>query len=99
MEDSKFPLDEMSAGEKLWLLAGELLRDAGVNDVNAHHVAKVLGQALACVTVYGTRNPLDPVTHMKVMNCAEDAALEAHEQFLHQARKAGIQQNDNYRKL
>ena len=78
----KLPLDEKTPGEKLWLLAGELLRDEGIEDVNAQHLATLMGQALTCVAIYSTIDPLDSRTIHHVMSRAEDAALDAHKHFI-----------------
>ena len=77
---------ERTPSEKLWLLAGELLRDEGIEDVSAQHLAALMGQALTCVAVYSTIDPLDPRTIHHVMSCAETAALDAHEQFKDQVK-------------
>jgi hypothetical protein len=82
----KLPLDEKTPSEKLWLLAGELLRDEGIEDVNAQHLATLMGQALTCVAVYSTIDPLDSRTIQHVMSSAEDAALDAHEHFMDQVK-------------
>lgn len=93
----RFTLDEMTPGEKLWLLAGELVRDQGHENVDAHHLASVLGQALACVTAYSTADPLNPRTQMQVMNCAEDAALDAQERFLTKFRDLEVRTRRGFR--
>ena len=77
-------LDEKTPSEKLWLLAGELLRDEGIEDVNAQHLATLMGQALTCVAIYSTVDPLDSRTINHVMSRAEDAALDAHGYFMDQ---------------
>ena len=82
----RLPLDEKPPSEKLWLLAGELLRDEGIEDVNAQHLATLMGQALTCVAVYSTIDPLDSRTMEHVMSRAVDAALDAHEHFMDQVR-------------
>jgi len=80
----KLPLEEKTPSEKLWLLAGELLRDEGIEDVNAQHLAALMGQALTCVAVYSTIDPLDSRTIEHVMSRAVDAALDSHEHFMDQ---------------
>jgi hypothetical protein len=82
----ELPLDEKTPSEKLWLLAGELLRDEGVEDVNAQHLATLIGQTLTCVAVYSAIDPLDSRTIQHVMARAEDAALDAHEYFMDQVK-------------
>lgn len=80
------PLEEKTPSEKLWLLAGELLRDEGIEDVNSKQLATLMGQALTCVAVYSTVDPLDPRTIHHVMSCAEDAARDAHLHFMDQVK-------------
>jgi len=82
----KLPLDERTPSEKLWLLAGELLRDEGIEDVNAQHLATLMGQALTCVAIYNTIDPLDSRSINHVMSRAEDAALNAHGHFMDQVK-------------
>ena len=82
----KLHLDEKTPSEKLWLLAGELLRDEGVEDVDAHHLATLMGQALTCVAVYSTIDPLDSRTIEHAISRAVDAALDAHEHFMDQVK-------------
>ena len=79
-------LEEHTPGEKLWLLAGELLRDEGIEDVTAQHLATVIGQALTCVGVYSAIDPLDPRTMDHVISRAVNAALDAHAHFIDQIR-------------
>ena len=79
-------LAERTPSEKLWLLAGELLRDEGIEDVNAMHLATLMGQALTCTAIYSTIDPLDSRTMEHVMECAVEAALNAHDHFLEQVR-------------
>lgn len=86
MPQRKLPLDEKSACEKLWLLAGELLRDEGIEEVRAHHLATLLGQTLTWVAIHDTIDPLDPRTIQHVIDHAEDAAVEAHDRFMDQVR-------------
>ena len=75
-------LERKTPSEKLWLLAGELLRDQGIEDVTSHHLATLFGQALTCVAIYDTVDPLDPRSLEPVVERAIDAALNAHEYFL-----------------
>ncbi len=86
MTHQNLPFDEITASEKLWLLAGELLRDEGVETVNAQHLASLLGQALTCAAVYSTIDPLDGRTLDHVISSAVDAALDAHEDFMKQVK-------------
>ena len=86
MTSPSFPLDEKTSSEKLWLLAGELLRDEGIEDVNAQHLAALMGQALTCVAVYSAIDPLDSRTIHHVISHAEAAALDAHEHFTDQVQ-------------
>ena len=83
----KLLLDEMSPGEKLWLLSGELVRDGGTTEVNEYHLATVLGHALACAAIYSSKDPLDPNTHEQVLDRAEDAFLDAMDRFCRELRK------------
>jgi hypothetical protein len=87
MAHGKLPLDEMSSCMKLWLLAGELLRDDGIEDVNAHHLATLLGQALTWVAVHDTIDPLDKRTIQYVISRAEDAANDGYNRFMEQVRR------------
>ena len=77
-------IEEKTPSEKLWLLAGELLRDEGIEDVNAEHVATLMGQALTCTAIYSTIDPLDARTIEHVVERAVEAALNAHGHFLEQ---------------
>ena len=86
MTVQKLPLDEKTSSEKLWLLAGELLRNEGIEDVNAQDLATLMGQALTCVAVYSAIDPLDSRAIHHVMRCAEAAALDAHEHFTEQVK-------------
>ena len=86
MTPRKLPLDEKTSSEKLWLLAGELLRDEGIEDVTAQHLATLMGQAITCVAIYSTVDPLDSRTIEHVTNRAVDAALDAHEHFMDQVK-------------
>lgn len=79
---------ELSSAEKIWLLAGELLRDEGVEEVNARHLASLLGQTLACVAIHETINPLDKRVLSHVLDCADAAASETHEFFIDRVRSA-----------
>lgn len=79
-------LEEKTPSEKLWLLAGELLRDEGIEDVSAGHVATLMGQALTCTAIYSTIDPLDSRTIEHVVERAVEAALNAHGHFLEQVR-------------
>lgn len=74
--------ERKTPSEKLWLLAGELLRDQGIEDVTSQHLATLFGQALTCVAIYNTVDPLDPRSLEPVVENAVDAALSAHEYFL-----------------
>ena len=82
MAKEKLPIDEMASCVKLWLLAGELLRDDGIEDVNAHHLATLLGQALTWVAIHDTIDPLDQRTILQVISRAEDAALDRYDKFM-----------------
>lgn len=86
MSDDLLSLEERTPSEKLWLLAGELLRDEGFEEVTARQLATLMGQALSCVAVYSTIDPLDSRAIKQVMVCAEDAALGAHEHFMDQVK-------------
>ena len=86
MNPEKLVLEERTPSEKLWLLAGELLRDEGIEDVNAQHLATLMGQALTCISIYSTVDPLDKRTIEHVMSCAVEAALDAHDHFMDQVR-------------
>lgn len=86
MNPMELILHEKTPSEKLWLLAGELLRDEGVEDVNAQHLATLIGQALTCVSIYSTVDPLDTRTMEHVVSCAVEAALDAHDHFMDQVR-------------
>ena len=86
MKTLNLVLEERTPSEKLWLLAGELLRDEGIEDVNAQHLATLIGQALACVSIYSTFDPLDTKSMEHVMSCAVEAALDAHDHFIDQVR-------------
>ena len=74
--------EEKKPSEKLWLLAGELLRDQGIEDVTSHHLATLFGQALTCVAIYNTVDPLDPRSLEPVVERAVESALDAHGYFL-----------------
>lgn len=87
MAKEKLPIDEMASCVKLWLLAGELLRDDGIEDVNAHHLATLLGQALTWVAIHDTIDPLDQRTILQVISRAEDAALDRYDKFMEQVRR------------
>jgi hypothetical protein len=43
-----------------------------------------MGQAITCVAIYSTVDPLDSRTIEHVTNRAVDAALDAHEHFMDQ---------------
>ncbi len=79
---SKTLFERKTPSEKLWLLAGELLRDQGIEDVTSHHLATLFGQAITCVAIYNTVDPLDPRSLEPVVEQAIDAALDSHEYFL-----------------
>ncbi len=79
-------IEEFTACEKLWLLAGELLRDGGIEDVRAEHLAGILGQTLACVAIHNAAEPLDQRTVSSLTELVQDAAVEAHEVFLQEYR-------------
>ena len=79
-------LHDKTPSEKLWLLAGELLRDEGIEDVQANDLATLLGQALTCVAIYSTVDPLDKRTIEHVMTRAVEAALDAHDTFMDHVR-------------
>ena len=87
MTAQTLPLEERTSSEKLWLLAGELLRDEGIKDANANHLATLVGQVLACVAIYSTVDPLDPRTIEHVVERAVDSALNAHNHFLAQVNE------------
>ncbi len=87
MTPQSLPLEEGTSSEKLWLLAGELLRDEGIEDVNASHLATLIGQVLACVAIYSTIDPLDPRTIRHVVELGIDSALNTHENFLAQVNE------------
>ena len=84
MPNQKIAIDEKTPSEKLWLLAGELLRDEGIEDVTAHHLLVLMGQVLSCIAVYSTVDPLDPRTIKYVVERAVGEALAAHDHFLAQ---------------
>jgi hypothetical protein len=83
-DDTK--IAEFSACEKIWLLAGEVLRDEGVETVTSHHLATVLGQALACVAIHETIDPLDRRTMMHILERAGTVATRLHGDFVEQCR-------------
>lgn len=86
MTPAELLFDDKTPSEKLWLLAGELLRDEGIEDVQANDLATLLGQALTCVAIYSTIDPLDIGTIEHVIARAFDAALDAHDTFMDQVR-------------
>ena len=57
-----------------------------LRNVNAQHLATLIGQALACVSIYSTVDPLDTRPMEHVMSCAVEAALDAHDHFIDQVR-------------
>ena len=67
-----------------YLVASVLLCDEGIEDVNAQHLATLMGQAITCVAVYSTVDPLDSRTIDHVVSRVVDAALDAHEHFMDQ---------------
>jgi hypothetical protein len=79
---------EFTASEKLWLLAAELLRDEGVTDVTSHHLATLLGQALACVAIHETIDPLGRRTMIHILDRANGVAMELHSDFVEMCRSA-----------
>lgn len=81
-------LSDFTPSEKLWLLAGELLRDKGVENVTAHQLATVFGQALACVAIHDTIDPLDRATMAQIVDRAGAVATRLHGQFVEQCRNA-----------
>ena len=86
MTSRNLTLKERTPSEKLWLLAGELLQDEGIEEVSAQQLASLMGQALTCVAIYSTIDPLDSRTIHQVMHYAETAALDAHEYFMDQVK-------------
>ncbi len=86
MSSPTLRLDEFTACEKLWLLAGEMLRDGGIEDVRAEHLATILGQTLACVAIHNAVEPLDQRTVVSLGELVQDAAVEAHDVFLNEYR-------------
>ncbi len=79
---------EFTASEKLWLLAAELLRDEGVTNVTSDHLATLLGQALACVAIHESIEPLDRRTMTHILNRANGVATELHGDFIEMCRSA-----------
>ena len=55
-----------------------------LRNVNAQHLATLIGQALACVFIYSTVDPLDTRSMEHVMSCAAEAALDAYDHFIDQ---------------
>ena len=86
MTSRKLSMNERTPSEKLWLLAGELLQDEGIEEVDAQHLAALMGQALTCVAIYSTIDPLDSRTIHQIMRSAETAAFDAHEYFMDQVK-------------
>ena len=75
-------IGEMASCEKLWLLAEEMYRDNGIEDVNAEHLAVLFGQALALAVIHNSTAPLNRGTLSHVMKRAEGAAQETHDLVL-----------------
>ena len=75
-------ISEMASCEKLWLLAQEMYRDNGVEDVTADHLAVLFGQALALAVIHNTTAPLDRKTLSHVMKRAGKTANETHDLVL-----------------
>ena len=73
---------ELAPCEKIWLLAGELLHDQGVRTVTSNELAEVLGQALACVAVHETIDPLNRGTLKHILDRAGTVAMDLHEDFI-----------------
>ncbi len=86
MTDRMAQSEELTICEKLWLMADELLRDRGVEEVRAEHLAGVLGQTLACVAIHNAIEPLDQRTVLHLADRLQNAAVEAHDIFLEQYR-------------
>ncbi len=84
----KLRIEEMASCEKLWLLAEEMFRDKGVENVSASQIAGLFGQALACAVIYNSKAPLDRETLHTIMTHAEKAAVDAHGLFLDHLRRS-----------
>ena len=86
MSDAMARMEEFTDCEKLWLLAGEMLRDRGIEDLRAEHLAGILGQTLACVAIHNAIEPVDQRTVLSLTELVQEAAVEAHEAFLQEYR-------------
>ena len=80
-------MQELTACEKMWLLAGELLRDEGIEEVTAQHLAELLGQTLSCVAIHDTLCPLDQKSVASVLERATSTASQLHAEFVKEVLK------------
>lgn len=85
---AQVPMEKLdpTPAEKILLLAGELLRDQGVENVTSHHIATLLGQVLACTAVHDGIEPFDRRTLAHFVDRAGTVAAALHQDFIEQCR-------------